>query len=260
MKMSYLPRNRTKSLRSRKALMLLVLFLLLGGFLLFLDAPILSGVSRLWRAESQLTGAAGEGLGYWRTKGALIKENESLKEKVLSMELALSSLSLASAENERLLALLGRSGRSGAITAGVLTYPPQSPYDLLIIDAGTNEGVNTGASVSLPEGPGLGVVEEALENFSRVKLYSTSGEKTQAVLERTQTPVELLGSGGGNFKVIVPRDTAVEVGDRILSPNLDAALLAVVEEVSLEATDSFKEIYAKSPTNIFSVRFVTILK
>lgn len=175
------------------------------------------------------------------------------------MELELSALSLASAENERLLALLGRSARQGAITSAVLTYPPQSPYDLLIIDAGTRDGVSAGASVALPEGPELGVVEEVMENFSRVKLFSTSGEKVQAVLERTQTPVELLGTGGGNFKIVVPRDTAVEIGDRVLSARLDAALLAVVEEVSLEATDSFKEILAKSPINIFSVRFVTVL-
>ena len=257
--MSYLPRNRTKSLRSRKALALIALFLVLGGILSFFDSAIISAVSRLWRAENEATGVAGETVGYLRTKSSLIKENESLKEKIASMELELSTLTLATAENERLLSLLGRSARPGSPVASVLTYPPQSPYDLIIIDAGARDGVRAGSSVALPEGPELGVVEEAMENFSRVKLYSTSGERTQAVLERTQTPVELLGSGAGNFKIVVPRDIPVEVGDRVLSAKLDAALLAVVEEVSLEATDSFKDIFAKSPTNIFNVRFVTVL-
>jgi cell shape-determining protein MreC len=257
--MSYLPKNRTKSLRSRKVLTLVALFLLLGGLLSFFDSAIISAVSRLWRAENEATGVAGETMGYLRTKGSLIEENESLKERLASLELELSTLSLASAENERLLSLLGRRASQGTLVASVLTYPPQSPYDLIIIDAGTREGVLPGSSVALPEGPEIGVVEEAMENFSRVKLYSTSGEITQAVLERTQTPVELLGSGAGNFKIVVPRDIPVEAGDRVLSAKLDAALLAVVEEINLEATDSFKDIFAKSPTNIFNVRFVTVL-
>jgi len=34
--------------------------------------------------------------------------------------------------------------------------------------------------------------------------------------------------------------------------------LAVVEDIRLQPTDSFKEVLAKSPTNIFTLRFVFI--
>lgn len=257
--MSYLPRNRAKSLRSRKALTLVALFLILGGLLSFFDSALISLISPLWRAENKATGTAEGTLSFFRTKNSLINENQSLKEKLASQELELSTLALATAENERLLALLGRRVNQGGIMAAVLTYPPQSPYDLIIIDAGTRDGIAAGSRVTLPEGPEIGEVEEATERFSRVKLTSSAGEKTQAVLERTQTPVELSGSGAGNFKIVVPRDVPVEVGDRVLSAYIDAALLAVVEEIDLEATDAFKDVFAKSPTNIFSVRFVMVL-
>ena len=140
----------------------------------------------------------------------------------------------------------------------MLTRPPQSPYDLIITDAGEHEHVVIGSRVRLLEGSEIGVVSEVESHFSRVKLFSTSGEKTNAVLERSQIPVVLEGVGGGNFRISVPRDVAVVVGDRILSSALDASLLAVVADIKVTATDSFKEVLARSPANIFSIRFVSI--
>jgi len=140
----------------------------------------------------------------------------------------------------------------------VLTYPPQTPYDIIIIDAGSNDSLVLGSEVSMPEGPLLGVVSEVFPRRAKVKLFSTNGEETGAVLERNNMPVTLEGTGGGNFRISLPRDIAIERGDRILSRSMSSSLLAVVEEVSVEPTDSFKEILAKSPTNIFSLRFVFI--
>lgn len=175
-----------------------------------------------------------------------------------SLELEVSALSLYRSEAERLLALLGRQAEQGGVAASVLTHPPQSPYDLLVIDAGERDAIAVGSKVFLPEGQELGVVTQVFPSFSRVKLLSTAGEKTPAVLERHEVSVELVGQGGGNFKVVVPRETEVEVGDRILSANLDSSLVAIVAEVNLEPTDSFKEVLAKSPANIFTIRYITV--
>ncbi len=167
----------------------------------------------------------------WKTKNIIIKGNEtpSIRREV-----------------------------SGRVVAAVLTYPPQTPYDIIIIDAGSNDSLVLGSEVSMPEGPLLGVVSEVFPRRAKVKLFSTNGEETGAVLERNNMPVTLEGTGGGNFRISLPRDIAIERGDRILSRSMSSSLLAVVEEVSVEPTDSFKEILAKSPTNIFSLRFVFI--
>ena len=144
------------------------------------------------------------------------------------------------------------------VVAAVLTHPPQTPYDVIIIDAGSDESIILGSQVHLPEGPVLGVVSEVFPRRARVRLFSAAGEETNAVLERNNIPVVLVGTGGGNFKMILPRDIAVEKGDRILTANITSRLLAVVEEVSIQSTDSFKEVLAKSPTNIFTLRFVFV--
>ena len=142
--------------------------------------------------------------------------------------------------------------------AAVLTRPPQTPYDVILIDVGSNASITSGSEVSLPEGPILGTVSEVFSKKAKVKLFSTSGEETNAILERGSVPVILVGRGGGNFKITLSRDITVEKGDRILSADVFSRLLAVVEDVSVNSTDSFKEILAKSPANLFSLRFVFV--
>ena len=68
----------------------------------------------------------------------------------------------------------------------------------------------------------------------------------------------LEGAGGGNFKLVLPRETEVEAGDRILSADISSRLLAVVGDVVMKPTDSFKEVLAISPVNIFGIHFVLI--
>ncbi len=256
--MKYLPRSRARGGHGRKALVLLAIFIIGALFFSFFDNFVTTLVSPLWRAENRFSRSL-SGVGdFFKFRSTLIRENEELHSRLSSLELEVSTLSLAKSESERLLALLGRQSQAGGIAAAVLTHPPQSPYDLLVIDAGARDAVTEGAKVFLPEGPEVGVVTQVFPSFSRVRLLSTAGEKTAAVLERHDVPVELVGQGAGNFKIVLPREAEVAVGDRILSANLQSSLVAIVEEVSLEATDSFKEVLARSPMNVFSIRFLTI--
>ncbi|MEK7135077.1 MAG: rod shape-determining protein MreC [Patescibacteria group bacterium] len=256
--MKYLPRNRVRGSYSKRALSLVTIFVVGALAFALFDNLIITAVSPLWRAENSFSRSLSTMGTFFKTRGTLIHENAALKERLASLELELSAFSLSRSENERLLELLGRQSEVGGVAATVLTHPPQSPYDLLVVDAGEKEALLVGAKAFLPEGPEVGVITQVSPNFSRVKLLSTSGEKTQAVLERHQVAVTLEGVGGGNFKIVLPREAQVEVGDRVLSADLQSSLLAVVEEVSLEATDSFKEVLARSPANIFTIRFLII--
>ena len=257
--MNYLPRSRQRARYARKIFWLIGSFLLAAAIFALFNNLLIKAVSPLWRAENGLSRTLGKTLDFFQTRAALVEENVRLKERVASLELEVATLFFNRDDKASLLTLLGRSMADEGMAASILTRPPQSPYDLIIIDVGLREQVTEGARVALPEGPEIGTVSQVFPSFSRVKLFSTPSEKTQAVLERYEMPVELVGAGAGNFKIVVPRDTPVEIGDRILSARLDATLLAVVAEINLESTDSFKEILAKGPANIFSVRFIKIL-
>ena len=258
MKMNYLPRNRSRS--NRHKLVLFLLGVLAFGVLVFylMNGVFISAAAPLWRMENGLSGVWASATEIWRSRQSLVSENVSLKERLSSLELELAARPPAPEENGAWLALLNREAQSDGLVAGVLVRPPRTPYDILIIDAGEDDGVAAGATVALPEGPVLGVVSEVYGGTSKVKLFSSAGEETSAVLERSGLPVILEGSGGGNFRVAVPRETWVEKGDRILSSDVFARLLAVVEEINVEPTDSFKEVLSRGPANLFNIRFVVI--
>lgn len=198
------------------------------------------------------------GATFFNSQKSLIAENTTLKEKINFLEAELFALSSEQKKEDVLLKLLGRRGESDKIVAAVLTRPPQTPYDVITIDAGSNESVTVGSQVSLPEGPLIGAVSEVLSKSAKVKLFSSSGEETSAVLERNNVPIILVGIGGGNFRFKLPRDAAVEIGDRIISSDISMRHLATVGEVGIHPTDSFKEVSAKSPVNIFALRFIFI--
>ena len=229
MKVNYLPKNRLRRPYFRRIITLVAIFI--SGAVVFslLDAVIISIISPIWKAKS-----------------VILTGNE------------IPSFSEGQTQKNILLELVGRKQESNIVIAAVLTRPPQTPYDVIIIDAGSNESVAVGSEVSLPEGPILGIVFEVFPKRAKVRLFSANGEETDAVLERNNLPVVLAGTGGGNFKLSLPRDMAVEKGDRILSADITRRHLATVGEVNVRPTDSFKEVLAQSPINIFALRFVFV--
>jgi len=258
MKGNFLQKNRLRQPHTRRILILLGIFL--AGSILFniFDSIVVSVVSPIWRAENSVSRSLRNIADFIGSQEKLIKENADLREKVSSLEIEVMSLSREQALEDTLRELAGRKPDPETKIATVLTHPPQTPYDIIIIDAGSSDGVLVGKEVYLPEGPSLGAISEVFSNRSRVKLFTSSGEETNAVLERNNVPVVLHGLGAGNFRLTLPRDTAVEPGDKILSPELSSRLMAVVGEVIIQPTDSFKEVLAKSPANIFILRYVFV--
>ena len=258
MKVSYLQRNKFRRYYLTRIVVLVTIFILTGVLLSFFDSIIISAISPIWKSENSIVRSLRNGISFFNSKKSLIEENAFLKEKLSSLEAETSSLSRQCVQESALLELMGRRQDPSTIAAAILTRPPQTPYDVIIIDVGSNESIRIGSEVSLPEGPVLVVVSEVFSKQAKVKLFSASGEETNAILERNNIPVVLTGLGGGNFKLIIPRDIEINIGDRVLSSDITSRLLAIIEEISSKPTDSFKEILARSPANIFTLRFVSV--
>jgi cell shape-determining protein MreC len=195
-------------------------------------------------------------LSYFRSKRSLEEENRILKEKLALSEELVSRARTFGEQNEFYQSLLGTN--TAYKIGAVLVRPPQSPYDVLIVDKGGNDGVSVGSQVYSPEYILIGSVFEVEKDLSRIRLFSSPGEKVNAVLERHQVPVVLEGNGGGNFKIVLNRDTAVEVGDRIITAGAAAELIAVVGDINMSPTDAHKEVLARLPINGNLLRFVQI--
>jgi len=258
MKTNYLPRNRTKHPKIQKALLALAGFLVLAFFLTLVHFPLVPLVSPLWKGENAVSNAIRDAFILRRSKAALIQANQQLEEKIRSYEIERTIFSSWQDREQELLALLGRENETSGMVASVLSHSPQNPYDTLVVDVGSNQGIGIGDEARLPEGPLLGVVTEVFSNTAKVKLFSSSGERMNAVLEREKNAVELTGAGGGMFKLSLPRDVAVEVGDKVFSAGIERHLVAIVGDISMRSTDSVKEVLLKSPANIFGLKFVIL--
>lgn len=262
MKTNFLQKNSFRSRRRsgrREALVITVVFIAGVLVLSVFGGALSTALAPLWRSNTLLTRGISNLVGSLREKDMLITENTALKERLASSEELIIALRGIASQRDELLATFGRRPPE-SIPASVLVHPPETPYDVLVIDAGKDLGVGVGSAVTTPEGNGLGLVSAAFAKTAEVRLSSTSGERTDAVLERGGIPVTLVGRGGGNFSFTVPRDTAVELGDRILTPNLDARLLGVVGDIEVTPTDSFKTVLVRSPVNPSEIRFVTVLR
>jgi cell shape-determining protein MreC len=260
MKTNYLQRNKSTRSNFKNAIIVIAVFIL--GFLIFsiFKTRVLFSLSPLWNLKQTVLNESSDLVSFFRSKNALIDENRFLKQQLLSQQSLLVSYNALNQNYTTLLKDLGQLPKEVKIAAGVITTPPQSIYDVLIIDAGKDKGVFNGSQVILPFGALIGSVTGISEKTSQITLYSSYGIKTEAILERTQTPVTLTGQGGGNYMIRVPRDIEVIKGDRILSPGLNPRILATIEDISAVSTDSFKRVQAQIPGGIYQIRFVYILK
>jgi cell shape-determining protein MreC len=257
--MPYLPRNRRESPIRRRVFISLVV--LVAGSLIFslIDGLLIRIVSPLWKGENTAARALWNGVEYLKSHDKLVKENRDLKEQLASQSLNLLSCNTGESNTKLLLETFGRASTTEGTLASVLVRPPETPYDVLIIDAGVRDGLEVGNTVALKEGPEIGVVTEVMHTSSRVRLYSASGEKINAILERNSVPVVMNGRGGGGFNFVLPREASVAVGDRILSSGLHAALLGVVEDVEMAPTDAFKKVLVSSVVHPNTLRLVIVL-
>ena len=258
MKTNYLLRSKHSNPLLKIVTVVMAVLVLGFGFFRLLGGQVITLISPFWKLENGVTVWVSDLGTSFRSKEALVAENRSLRDELFLRKIRLSSLNASRSREQELLALLGRAESLGGVLASALSRPPQSPYDVVVIDAGKEDGIEDNFRVFVPDGPVVGVVKEAFSHNAKVSLYSTFGEETEGILERGGVPVTLSGMGGGNFKITMERDLEVEIGDRIVSRDVEAWPLAIVEDISMKPTDSSKSVLARSPVNIFSLRYVLV--
>jgi len=144
------------------------------------------------------------------------------------------------------------------ILSAILSKPNQSIYDTLVIDVGTKQGIKIGNTVFALGNVPIGRVSLVYDNSSKVVLFSSAGEKTQAVISGQDVFLELVGRGGGNFEMMMPKDFSLQKGDQVVMPGLNPHVLAVVETIISDLRDPFTKALLISPVNIQELKFVEV--
>jgi len=250
-----------KKRRLIKNLIFLIIFLLFAylgifsyitGTLQFLGKPI-------WKAKNKVVDVV-ENQGYIvRTKSSVYKENENLLKENADLKISMIDYNILKNENIALKELFGRTTKeSNLVIANILTKPNYSAYDSIIIDVGKNEDMKVGNKVYSNVVNPIGEVSEVYDGSSLVTLYSNPGKVTNVMIEGTNTNVELIGRGGGNFETIIPIDLPFVKGNSVYLPNLSTEIVAVIEEVISSPNDPVKKLLLSSPINVQTLKWVFV--
>lgn len=195
-----------------------------------------------------------------RSRGALVRENEKLRADIEANQDKLLRFNALFREHQDLLLAYGRSSfAKQAMLGNVIARPPQSPYDVLVVDIGKEQGIVPGNLAYGIGGIPIGKVQEVTNTTSRVVMFSNVGEKNQVIVERTGLSLSIEGIGGGNFETQVAHDADIAVGDSIILPQFGAAVVASVAAIDASVTSALKRVLLRVPVNVFNLRWVEII-
>jgi cell shape-determining protein MreC len=160
-------------------------------------------------------------------------------------------------ENNELKAILGRTDKSTMLLASILKRPPYSAYDTFILDVGSDRGVHVGDQVFSGSVP-IGTIAEVFGTTSKVRLYTSAGEKFDILIGPTHIQTVAVGKGGGFFETSLPRDTKMKVGDTVRIPTLGDSFVGTVQGIASDPSEPFTKILFRQPVSIYEMRWVLI--
>lgn len=251
--------NRRRNTRQRVLLIIICLLIISGLFVLRpVRQVFLNLTTPFWNLKNSASNS--NFFEYFKSKQALINERQAMEQKLFLAGNLLALNETLQSENETLKDLMGRSAtKQKTILANILVKPPQSFYDLLVIDVGADEGIKVNDRVIADATVYIGKVSEVYDHTAKVTLYSSPGEKNQVILGTNSVSVEAIGVGGGNFNILLPREVEVKENDVIIMPSITTNIFGIVEKVDFKDKDAFQTVLFKSPVNISELSLVQVV-
>lgn len=229
-----------------------------GLLLRFLAPDALIALARpFWATGDALTAGAGNAGSFFGDKAALTQERDRALAENAALVAAAATSEARIRDLERLLG--DRTEAPAGVLAGVLSRPPVSPYDILIIDAGSEAGIAAGDRVLGPGGMPLGAVESVTAAAARVLLYSTPGKETESWIGEARIPVTLVGEGSGALSAVVAREAGIAAGDLVYAPGPGALAVGTVIAMDSDPSSPRSRVDIRPLQNPFSLTWVTVV-
>ena len=185
-------------------------------------------------------------------------------ERSLTAELAAKNANLeaelARMENaSEFIALSGFGEEEVITTAAVVSKPPFSPYDTLIVLSDGEARMSHGDLVVVG-GSVIGEVTDASGRTAKVKLYSYPDLQKEILIGEEKIAAVSFGRGGGNFVARVPSHLSVNADDEIYLSSHPTSVFAKVGKVEADSRQTFKVVFFSSPVNFTQLGRVAIVK
>jgi len=190
--------------------------------LAFIDWALLEITSPFQKAVTYSTGALGDVIDSYVLLVNLKRENAALKKTVAELREENSLLREKAIASERLQNLLQFSKKipRSMVPAQIIGIDPASWFRTILIDKGTNQGVNRGMAVVSPEGI-VGHVLQASPRYAKVLLITDFNSSVDAVVQRSRAKGLVVGNGENRCLLkYAERTQDIHVGDRVVTSGL----------------------------------------
>ncbi len=250
-------RNSSESSRKKYVVWVVVALcvLLLGKEIV---STITSGVSNtLYTVRHYMETSSATVPVFVRSRTELLRYTQSLEQEVASNQGIAATLAYITAENTELRNLLSASS-SPQIVAGVLARPPYTPYDTVVLDKGSDDGIVEYAPVYHGKGVALGYVHAVFPHMSYVTLFSSPGVESTVYIFGANLFTTAYGEGGGVVHLSVPQGIPLTKGDAVVLPGLHTGTLGTVDEIQSIATEPEQHAYVTLGVPLQSIRIVSV--
>ena len=162
-------------------------------------------IASSWQRIQENTEVRKGFLAYVGNKQSLIQENKLLQEKIAILEVdVLRTRYLESVLDSYELIKQEYQEQAGVITGEIIARYPQVARDTIVINKGSDDGVQVGDRIVSLGNLAIGNVSEVFDHSSRVQLYTKNGVTTQASLYGSGEGINLIGAGS-MYRASFPR-------------------------------------------------------
>lgn len=223
-----------------------------------LSGPVVWAGAPLLRLSQSIGGGLYEFSAGFKSKQVLQAQNDLLAQQLAEANWKLLQAQALQQELSR-LRNFAVAAESQVVLARVLSKPPRSPYDSLLVDVGSAQDVNLGDHALAGEAILLGEVVEVHSHTSLVRLFSTPGLEYNVAIGPDRIQAKAVGQGSGNFATLLPRGVHVAEGDAVIVPVLGDYIFATVAAVEGNDTDTFQKILFRNPVNMAELSAIHIV-
>ncbi len=223
---------------------------MLGKAVSFITTPVY--VIRHWMTESTATVPL-----YFRSRNELLTQIDALEERLAALGGRDAKLTQLTAENDELRGLLSIHD-DVRIGAGVIARPPYLPYDALLIDRGSEDGVKENALVYYAHDRAIGIVSRVFSQSALVSLFSTPGMESTVYVIGPDVFTTAYGEGSGVTRVTIPQGIPLTEGDVVILPSLEVGVLGAVSAVESVSTQPEQNGFVTFEVPLQSMRTVSV--
>lgn len=248
--------SRNKKIKKTIAIVVVGLFLLwlapkvISGFVALVFSPINS--TETWLRESGQSFPQ-----FFRDRSDLVAEIRDLRSQTPEGSKEKVTITGLWHENNELRRLQSANDEP-RILASVIARPNQVPYDSLVLDRGSNDGVVLDAPVYIASTTVIGFVKNVFPGSSVAKLITTPGFNTSVYVYGPNIYTNAEGMGGGVLRVGVPQGIPLEEGNVVVLPSVNLGIFGEINTVESEPTSPEQYGYVTTDIPLNNLRLVNI--